>query len=193
MTPLGRRVLDEKRSVLVALAAAIVVNIGVYAFAVHPLGVRSASAAERARAAAESVRLAQKDYDAARALITGKSRADQELTTFYHEVVPPDEPTARRITYTPVVEIARKANVKFLSRNTEDDLKEAKKTGLGRLYTRIVFQCDYPSFRTFIYELESASAFMIIDDVVLAQTDPAKPLTLTVVLSTYFRASGDGT
>jgi hypothetical protein len=193
MSPLGKRILAEKRSLIFGLGAAILVNVGVYAFAVYPMAVRSASASERARAAAESLRLAKKDFDAARDLISGKSRADKELATFYGEVVPPDQPTATRLTYTPVVEIANKANVKFLERHTDPDLKDAKKTHLGRLHTRIVFTCDYESFRKFIYELESAPAFTIIDDVTLAQTDPGKPLTLTVEMSTYFRASTDGT
>ena len=52
---------------------------------------------------------------------------------------------------------------------------------------------DYESFRQFIYALESASPFVIIDDVSLAQTDPAKPLTLIMELSTYYRLPANGT
>ncbi|HEV3140034.1 MAG TPA: hypothetical protein VGY57_05940 [Vicinamibacterales bacterium] len=186
---LRKRILAEKRPLIVPLVLAILVNVGVYAFAVYPMGVRSASAAERASAAAASLAMAQADLNAARDLISGKTRADQELATFYGEVVPADLAAARRLTYTPVVEIARKANVKFLAQSMEPDLKQAKKNGLGRLHTRIQFQCDYESFRTFIFELESAPAFMIIDEVTLAQTDPAKPLALTLEMSTYYRAS----
>jgi len=177
---------------IVGLALAIVANIAVYAFAVYPLGVKSANAAERADAAAMERQAAERDFAAARDLINGKSRADRELATFYGEVLPADEAAARRLTYTPVVRIASKASVKFLARSADTDLKQAKKTGLGRLHTRIQFQCDYESFRTYIYELESAPEFIIIDDVTLAQTDPAKPLALTLEMSTYFRASSDG-
>ena len=190
---LWQRILREKRSSIIGLALAIVANIAIYAFAVHPLGVKSANAAERAAAAAEERRSAERDATAARELINGKSRADHELATFYGEVLPADYPSARRLTYTPVVKIASKANIKFLARSEEVDLKQAKKTGLGRLHTKIQFQCDYESFRTFIYDLESAPEFIIIDDVSLAQTDPAKPLALTLEMSTYFRASSDGT
>jgi hypothetical protein len=137
-----KRILAEKRALILPLALAIVVNIGVYAFAVYPLGIRS---------------------------------------------------EALRKTYTPVIEIARKANVTFLSQSQDRDEKEAQKTGLGRLHTRIVFQCSYENFRTFIYELESAPAFMIIDVVTLAQADQGKPLALTIEMSTYYHASTDGT
>jgi len=190
---LWQRILKEKRPMIVGLAVAIVANVAVYAFAVYPLAVKSANAAERADAAAKERQVAEKDFAAARDLINGKSRADRELATFYGEVLPADETAARRLTYTPVVNIANKASVKFLARSADTDLKQAKKTGLGRLHTRIQFQCDYESFRAYIYELESAPEFIIIDDVTLAQTDPAKPLALTLEMSTYFRASSDGT
>ena len=54
------------------------------------------------------------------------------------------------------------------------------------------WQGDYESFRQFIYELESAPEFVIIDDVTLAQNDPDKPLTLTLELSTYYRLGANG-
>ena len=190
---LFQRILREKRPVIVALALAIAANIAVYALAVHPLAVKSANAEERAALAARDRQAAEKDAAAARDLITGKSRADRELATFYGEVLPGDESEARRKTYTPVVAIAMKAHVKYLGRNEDVDLKQVKKTGLGRYHARIQFQCDYESFRTFIYDLESAPEFIIIDDVSLAQTDPAKPLELRLEMSTYFRASSDGT
>ena len=56
----------------------------------------------------------------------------------------------------------------------------------------MVLQGDYESFRQFIYELESAPEFVIIDDVTLAQNDPTKPLTLTLQLSTYYRLGANG-
>jgi hypothetical protein len=93
------------------------------------------------------------------------------------------------MTYVPVVAIAAKNNVKFLSRNARPDLKDVKKTGLARLQTRIVFQCDYASFRNFMYELESAPEFMIVDEVTLSQSESGKPLALTIEMSTYYRAS----
>ena len=190
---LRQRILREKRSMIVGLALAIVANIAVYAFEVYPLAVKSANAAERAVAAERERQAAERDAAAARELINGKSRADRELMTFYGEVLPGDLPSARRLTYKPVVEMARKANVKFERRSEDVDLKQVKKTGLGRLHTKIQFECDYESFRNFIYELESAPEFIIIDDVALAQPDPAKPLALTLEMSTYFRASSDGT
>ena len=54
------------------------------------------------------------------------------------------------------------------------------------------WQGDYESLRRFIYELEISPAFVIIDDVALAQLDPEKPLTLSLDLSTYYRLGSNG-
>jgi len=59
-----------------------------------------------------------------------------------------------------------------------------------RVHTQ--FQGDYESLRRFIYQLESDPAFVIIDDVQLAQSDPTKPLTLQLQLSTYYRLGSNG-
>ena len=51
---------------------------------------------------------------------------------------------------------------------------------------------EWESIRQFIYDVESASEFVIIDDVTLSQNDAGKPLTLTLELSTYFRLGSNG-
>jgi hypothetical protein len=56
----------------------------------------------------------------------------------------------------------------------------------------MVLEGDYASVRQFIYELETTPAFVIIDDVTLAQKDPDKPLALSLELSAYFRTGLNG-
>jgi hypothetical protein len=63
---------------------------------------------------------------------------------------------------------------------------------LGHLNIRMGLSCDYESFRAFIYQLETAQEFVIIDDVTLAEANQNEPLALTVSLSTYFRLRPDG-
>jgi hypothetical protein len=57
---------------------------------------------------------------------------------------------------------------------------------------RMVLQCQYESFRDFIFQLESAPEFVIIDDVTLSESNANEPLTLTIELSTYFRLRPNG-
>ena len=191
-----KRILVEKRSAVIPLALALVANLAVYLFVVHPLETKSASSADRAAAAERSLRDAQREYAAANNLITGKSRADEELTTFYQRVLPADFAAAQDMTYAWVPTLARKANVQQLSRHQEPeerDREEGKGLQLGRLKMRVILQGEYESIRQFIYELETAPQFVIIDDVSLMQAEANKPLTLTLELSTYYRRGANGT
>jgi type II secretion system (T2SS) protein M len=189
---LWRRILSEKRSLIVPLAAALLIDIGVYAFIVYPLGVRSAGAAARAANAAASLKAAEADYASARALVSGTTRADQELQTFYSTVLPADFSSARRLTYTTLPNLARKAGIRILDRRSEVDENSIKQTGLGRLVVKVALQGEYESFRQFLFNLESASEFVIIDDVAMEQTEAAKPLSFVLGLSTYYRPGTNG-
>jgi hypothetical protein len=55
-----------------------------------------------------------------------------------------------------------------------------------------VLEGDYEGLRRFIFDLESAPEFVIIDEVTLSQSDPTKPLTLALDMSTYFRTGANG-
>ena len=191
MTPLWQRVLNEKRALIVPLILGLIGNMAAYGLWVYPLEVKSAGAANRAAAAARSLQLAERELTAARELVTGKSRADQELTTFFEKVLAPSLPAARDLTYATLPSLAKKSNVKMLDRRFEI-AKPEKNARLGLLKVHTAWQCDYESFRQFIFALESAPPFVIIDDVSLAQNDPTKPLMLVIELSTYYRLGANG-
>lgn len=188
---LWKRILVEKRALAIPLMLGAIVNIGAYALWVYPLGVRSAGAADRATAATQALQAAEHEHAAARELVLGKSRADQELTTFFEKVLPADQSAARRLTYAPLEALARKTNVKMVARKFDVE-PITKKTRFGLLKVHTTWLCDYESFRQFVYAFESASPFVIIDEVSLQQIDPSRPLTLTLDLSTYYRLSAHG-
>jgi hypothetical protein len=189
---LGQRVFRENRGVLLTLGAALLINLLVYALVVYPLGVRSATAVDRAASATRAREAAERDMAAATALVAGKTTAEKELATFYQEVLPSNLDAARRLTYARLPVLARKANVKFEERRSDFDQQRQKTSRLGRLQTRIVLQGDYESLRQLLYELETTPEFLIVDDVSLAQTEQAKPLTLTLEVSTYYRVGTNG-
>ena len=189
---LSKRILSEERALIIPLTLCVIGNLVAYALVVYPLGVKTAGAADRAAAATQALQAAERDQAAARALVQGKSRADEELSTFYDKVLPADLPSARRLTYTTLPSLARKSNVKFLDRRYDVERNPNKNSRLGILKVRTQWQCDYESFRQFLYELESAAAFVIIDDLTLSQGDPAKPLMLTLQFSTYYRLGANG-
>lgn len=186
------RILVEKRPLIIPLVIVLVLNAAVYALVVYPLGVKQAGAQDRANAATTALRAAEQELASARALVTGKGRAQEELATFYGKVLPADLSAARRMTYASLPRLAQKTNVKFGNRHTEVDKSGKKETRLGRLQIRMALSGDYESFRQFLYELESAPEFVIIDDITLTQGDPAKPLAFTVELSAYYRLGPNG-
>jgi hypothetical protein len=193
VTPLTRRIFSEKRHFIAPLAIAIVANVLLYALVVYPLAMRSAGASDRAAAAAQQRLAAERELQVARGLISGKAQAEEELDAFYKKVLPGNVAAARSLTYVPVVEIARRNDVDYVSRAYEDPEElhpeDSRRLGvsLKRLTTRVVLQGDYESIRSFIYELEQAPQFVVIDQVTLLEAEEGNPVTLTVTLSTFYR------
>lgn len=193
MNPILRRIAVEWRRPLVFLGIGVIGNLLLYALVVYPLAVRSAGAASRAAAAAAQRLAAERELEVARRLVAGKAQAEEELSAFYKKVLPPSVSAARSLTYVPVVEIARRNDVNYVNRVYEDpqdvnpESGQKLGTSLKRLTTRVVLQGDYESIRAFIYELEQAPQFVVIDQVTLLEAEEGEPVTLTVTLSTYYR------
>jgi hypothetical protein len=186
-----KRVIADKRPLVLLLLVAVVANIALYALAVRPRANRQAGVEVRATAAAAARAAAEDELANARALVEGKSRADEELATFYDKVLPASLSAARRMTYASLPTLARKTDVTFFARRTEMETP-TEESRLGHLQIRMQLEGDYGAIRQFIYELESAPEFIIIDDVTLAQNDPSGPLALTVSLSAYYRLGPNG-
>lgn len=192
MTPLLRRIVAEKRGLIIPLTVVLLINIAVYALVVYPLGVKSASAADRAASAGQARQLAERDMASADALVTGKARADEELNTFYKKVLPSSLDEARRMTYARLPALAKKAGMRFLERRNELDQEAQRNSDLGRLRTQMVLEGSYENVRQFLYELETTSEFVIVDDVVLGQPEADRPVKLSLVVSTYYRQGANG-
>lgn len=185
------RVIRERRATLIPLAVGLFLNLVVYLFVVLPMAQRSAGAADRAQAAAAALRVAERDQVTARELVDGKARADEELNAFYQKVLPADLTAARRMTYSSLPALARRTNVRYDTRRFDTpDLKEDER--LGRLEIRMVLQGEYADLRKFIYELERAPEFVVIDDVTLTEGTENEPLTLRLDLSTYYNVRANG-
>jgi Tfp pilus assembly protein PilO len=181
-----RRTIAEHRRLVLALAAAIVVNVLVYAFVVYPLSERVANVAARERAAEQALATAKTEHDQTSGTLTGKSRAAAELTTFYQDVLPQDLAGARRLTYLRLARLARDSGLDY-RRASYAPVVETGST-LTRLRIQLVLSGTYPDMRNFIYQLETAPEFVVIDNVYLAEgADEGGVLVVTLDLSTYFR------
>jgi Tfp pilus assembly protein PilO len=192
MTLLGRVIKENRRTVL-PVTIVFIVNVIAYGLVVYPRGVKAAGAAERADAATSSLLAAEREHALARSLVTGKTRADEELAAFYQKVLPAGHEEAVRMTYASLPALARKSGITFFRRSTEVDKSIARQgQSLDHLVISMVLQGSYEDFRQFMYELESAPEFLIVDDLVLTERGPNEPLMFSLTMSTYFRTKAHG-
>lgn len=186
-----RRILQEKRSVVLPLGVALLANLAVYLFIVYPLKAHVASAEARRVSSQNALRAAETGNAAARAIETGKDRADRELQVFYQKVLPPDLNGARRLTYARLAELAQQASLRYRSRTF--DSEDVRDSDLQRLKITMVLEGGYAEIRRFVYALETTPEFLILDNVALVQANqPGAPLVLTIQVSTYYRTVGHG-
>jgi|TARA_B100001964_G_C14240592_1_gene604786 hypothetical protein len=180
-----KRITAEKRLFILPLVVGLALNAALFALAVYPLTVRVANAKLLAAAAVESLEDAEQAQAEALAILESKSRADADLRTFYEEVLPLGLPSARRITYAQLAAMAEGANLRHDRRSSVAEQDRGSR--LARLRTTMVLAGEYADVREFIYQLETADAFVVIEGVSLVQPDEeATSLVLTLEVSTYF-------
>ena len=186
-----KRILDEKRRLVIPVVAALAINVILYVLVVYPLGVRVRSMEQREQAAAMELQAAERDDAAARGILEGRDRTAEALKEFYSHVLPSSFASARDVTFLRLHQIAEQHDVRTGHQNAATD--KDRKGSLQRLKITMQLQGDYEHIRRFIYQLESGSDFVVIDSVELGQdAQPGSPLTLTLGLSTYYRPEPHG-
>lgn len=186
-----RRVLAEHRRVVTPLAALFVLNVLLYALAVYPLARRVANIEQRERAADQSLAQARREHGAAAGALTGKEQATVELATFYKDVLPADYAGARRLTYLRLAQLARESGLLLRDYSSQIDTRRETST-LERVRIEINLEGRYDDVRAFLYQLDTAPEFVVIDDVRLREGggETGGVLDLSMQLSTYYRAAG---
>jgi Tfp pilus assembly protein PilO len=183
--PVLRRAAAEHRGLVVALAAAFGVNLLVYTLLVYPWTERVANIQQRDQAAEQSLTQAQADHAHASGTLTGKTRASAQLSTFYESILPRDLAAARRLTYLRLARLARQANLQYERSSYAPTV--AIDSALTRLQIQMVLSGTYADMRDFIYQLETAPEFVVIDSVQLtAGRGGSASLVATLRLSTYY-------
>jgi hypothetical protein len=186
-----KRILTEKRSLIVPLVIAIIANVALYALVVFPLGHQVTSAQREAQSTRDQLVRARNDFQSAKATVTGKQQADVALQTFYKDVLPSDQGLARRLTYTRLAQLAKEANVRLASGT--NSVKREKGSTLSKLTTTYTLTGEYRDVRRFIYSLETAPEFIVLENVALTSGNDQqvnRGLAVNLDIATYFR-SGD--
>ena len=105
-------------------------------------------------------------------------------------MLPANLVAARRMTYAsiPASGLSDQRAVPGTVRYDPEEVEKGDR--LGRLNIRMELAGDYEDIRDFLFALESAPEFVILDEVTLTETGSEDALTLVVSLSTYFRTDG---
>jgi hypothetical protein len=186
-TTLARRVFAENRKPIIWLAAGLVINVLVYAFGVYPLSQRVANVAERNATAARALTAARLEHQQASGALTGKDQAVAKLAKFYTEVLPPTLASARQLTHLRLAQMARMHDLRYGRAQSEPiPTKDSK---LTQLKVELSLGGSYAGVRAFLHDLETAPQFVVIDNVVLAESESDDRVELTLALSTYYRST----
>jgi type IV pilus assembly protein PilO len=184
------RVMAEKRRLVLPLIVAMIVTGLLYALVVFPLGRQVASAENEARIQHEQLYRAQADFKAAKATVTGKQQADSALQKFYKDVLPANAGVARKLTYTRLAQLAKQANVSL--EHGSNTVKPEKGSQLSKLTTTYTLSGDYRNVRRFIYALETAPEFIVLENIGLTTTSgdqqQNRSLAMSLEIATYFRS-----
>ena len=182
-----KRILLEKRVMLGVVGMTLLVDVGLYTFAVYPLTLRVATARERADAASQRLAVSRETLGVARGTMAAKDRVEADLLEFYGGVLPQDLASARGLTYARLSALARESNLQLERRGSTSEEDEDRT--LGRLRTTMLLAGDYRDIRRFLYELETSPEFIVIEKVVLSHgNEVGSTLTLALGVSTYYRS-----
>jgi hypothetical protein len=180
------RAFAENRRLILPIAIAAIANLVIYAVVIYPRTSSAGALEQRAQQAATARASAAADLRDAEAMQTGQDRAAQQLTRFYDSVLPKGQEGARRITYRRLATLADESNLDYDRRTMA--IKRDLKSALAQMDVTMVLEGEYRDVRRFIHKLETAPEFVVIESVGLVQDDKNAPLTLTVKLSTYYKA-----
>ena len=183
------RILHEKRTLVTIVATILVLDLLSYGLAVSWSNRVSQAETRAAQAAAQLVE-ARANHAAVSETNANRANADEQLQRFYTDVLPVDLADARSISSPFLVKLAEDTNL-VLERRTSVPEKE-RESLLARLRTTMVLAGAYEDIRQFIYEIETAPEFILIEEVVLSQGDESdEELVLTLGVSTYYWAGPD--
>jgi predicted small secreted protein len=185
MIPL-KRAFDEKRRLVIPVAAGLAINVILFVGVVYPMRARVRNAELREQSATAALAAAQREDQSARGLVQGKTRTSTALRAFYHDVLPASQSSAVNLTYLRLQQLAEQHHLRIAHRNFEPEPNP--KGALRRWRGTMAIEGSYDEVRRFIYDVETGTDFIVIDGVTLSQSsEVGGPLLFTLNLSTYYK------
>ena len=188
---LWRRVLVERRAVVLPILVVLLANVAAYVLLVLPLEHSVTSAAEESVQALGDLGRARREATDAKNARTSSVQADDELQKFYGGVLATTFSQARDVADFWLDRTARESGV--TKKGSEYDYDVVKDSRLVRVKGTVSLEGSYGNIRRFLYAAETAKEFIVIEKVELSEsgTGAAGGDTLGVKLnlSTYYVAA----
>ena len=184
---LWRRVYAERRAIVLPLAVALIANVGVLALGVFPLERSVAGAESAALEAKADLANARREDMQAKTARTSMERGDVELKKFYAEILPRDFVGAVEILSFLLGDAADDVNLK--SQTGTWDRETVRDSSLTKVTGKITLTGDYANIRQFLYNLETAKEFVVVEKVELTEANTVRStsaLEVQLAVATYY-------
>ena len=187
---LTRRVVAERRGVILPVLLLLAVNIGVLLLVVLPMQTSVAGLEETRDTSMLTLSQSRNIERSAKASLASRQRADTELEKFYTAILPRDLVTATKTTNLWIQHAARDAGVTYTS--AAFDYVPLRDSKLTRAFARVTLSGRYPNIKRFLYALETAEEFIVVEKVELTEPGGATPaqqqgiLEVSMQVATYY-------
>jgi hypothetical protein len=190
---LWRRILVERRSVVLPLAALLAINVVALVAVVLPLR-QNVAGLEGARNAAYARRAAAKStLEEAEQLTAGKKQTTAQLQRFYAQILAANFSSAMKAVRFWPAATAQALGLQYTGIETTQPT-EIRESRLMFVTSRFSLRGEYANIRKFLYAVEAAEEFLIIDKVKLAQPTAQQANTpslgFELSITTYYPGGG---
>lgn len=165
---LWKRVLTERRGLVVPILAALVINLLIAGAAVMPLSRSVESDEVRAGDMKFALADAQRTARVASDTRTSQVQAGAELQKFYADVLPQNLGDARSALFLELIRISEETGLQY--QNNVFEPEEVDDSPLMRYRTDVVLNGEYAGIRRFLYLLETAQQFFVVESVKFGQS-----------------------
>jgi hypothetical protein len=175
--------------VLLPVLVLLVVNVAVLLIGVFPLGRSVTNAADEAANARLDLANARRLEVQAKAQRDGTERAVVEMRKFYDDVLPASFAEGISVTNFWLQGVAAEYGVKFRTGQWEPE--EVRDSRLTQLTGMATLTGDYSDIRKFLYHVETAEQFVVIESVELSQANLVEAnadIEVTLKISTFYLA-----
>lgn len=189
MTSLWRRILVERRAVILPVVALVAINVVVLVAVVLPLRHSVATAQDDRNASYARLGNAKANRTLAEKEAASTKDASAGLQRFYADILSTNQAKATNAAQFWTSQTARALGLQYITiETTTTPVRESK---LVRVTSRFTIRGEYASIRKFIYAVEAAEEFLIIDKIKLAeraamQQQNSNLLEFELFITSYF-------